>query len=342
VKINKTTEQFINSMPKIELHLHLEGAIPLDTLWELIKKYTKTDEVSSPETLAAKFTYSDFDHFIETWYWKNQFLREYDDFTLIAEAVATDLISQNIRYAETFFSPADVLRMNLQPQYVAEAIHKGLCKYSDSITINLIVDLVRDFGSDNGLLILHQMSECREFDIIGIGIGGTEQKFPPELFIDTYKEARRLDFHTTAHAGEAAGCESIWGALNDLQSERIGHGTRAKEDPELLQYLVDNQIPLEMCPISNIKTGVVKSMSDHPIIDYMNMGILVSVNTDDPKMFNTSMESEYLELINTFQLSKEDIKLLQTNAVKSIWADAKTKMQLNDDILSYFNSQDFS
>ena len=340
--MNKKTKQFIRSMPKLELHLHLEGAIPLDTLWELINKYAKTNEVSSPEKLAQKFTYSDFNHFIETWYWKNKFLREYDDFTLISEAVAADLITQNIRYAEAFFSPADVLRMNLKPQRVAEAIYKGLGKYSDRITINLIVDLVRDFGPEKGMSILHQMSECREFGIIGIGIGGTEQKFPPSLFIDAYNEARKLDFHTTAHAGEAAGAESVWGALNDLQCERIGHGTRAKDDPKLLQYLVENKIPLEMCPISNIKTGIVKSMIDHPIVNYLNMGIIVSVNTDDPKMFNTSLETEFLELINTFDLSKDDIKKLQTNAIKSIWADDKTKTQLSNEISSYINSHDFA
>lgn len=320
----------IRKLPKVELHLHLEGAIPLTALWELIGKYGRKKEVGSVAALEERFRYRDFPHFIDTWMWKNEFLREYEDFELIAERVAEDLTRQNIRYAEAFFSPGDFNMLHdLEVGRITEAMRAGLAKKRDDVEVRLIADLTRDFGPERGARWLSELAELREeMDVIGIGIGGSEQDYPPEPYAEIYERARSFGFHTTAHAGEAAGADSIWGALRALRVERIGHGTRAIEDDELVAHLIEQRIPVEMCPLSNLRTGVVDSIATHPIREFFDAGMLVSVNTDDPKMFDTSLEREYLALMNELDFSFDELRQLARNAVMSSWCDETTRARL--------------
>lgn len=319
-------------LPKVELHVHLEGAIPHPALWELIRKYGGDPSVPDLDALRQRFEYRDFSQFIETWSWKNQFLREYEDFTLIAEVTARDLAAQNIRYAEMFFSPSLFHRQGLEVQRLAEAVRTGL-ERARGITVALIADLVRDYGPEEEARTLAKLEEVKEQGVIGIGIGGSEGQFPPDPFEPVYREARRLGFRTNAHAGEAAGAESIWGAIERLQAERIGHGTRACEDPSLMEYLAEKQIPLEMCPLSNVRTGVVNQLTDHPIRQYFEQGLAVTVNTDDPRMFNTSLAKEYQSLVEECGFSRREICGLVLAAIESSWASADRKQSLQQSFM---------
>ena len=314
----ETEMSWFSKVPKVELHLHLEGAIPHDALWELIQKYGGDYSVANPESLEKRFEYKDFPHFIETWLWKNQFLREYEDFTFIAEQVARDLSFQNIWYAEVFFSPSDFARFGLETQRLAEAIRKGFSRVSE-IEIALVADLVRDFGPERATDTLNELNEVKEYNVVGIGIGGSEQDFPPEPFERVFEMARKFGFYTSAHAGEAAGSESIWAAIRSLKVDRIGHGTRAKEDEFLLDYLAEQKIPLEMCLISNVRTGVVDTVKDHPVREYFDRGIVLSINTDDPKMFGTSLAEEYCLLQEKFDFTKNEICSLILQSVQTSW-----------------------
>ena len=318
----------LRELPKVELHLHLEGAIPLDCLWELVKKYGGASEVGSISELETKFQYEDFSHFIETWIWKNGFLREYDDFTFFADRIGADLAQQRIRYVEAFFTPGDFAAHGLGAQRIAEALRKGLDRHAKDLTVKLIADLNREFGPEKGARCVEEMGEVQELGVIGIGMGGPEQQFPPEPYRDVYERARELGFRTTAHAGEAAGADSIWGALQELRVERIGHGTRAGEDQRLVEHLKEQQMPLEVCPISNVRTGVVPDLAHHPIRDYYEQGLLVTVNSDDPKMFDTSLEMEYAQLMETFDFGLKDIKQLIANGIRAAWCDESTKAKL--------------
>lgn len=315
---SKFETDWYEQVPKVELHLHLEGAIPHDTLWELVRKYGGDPTVPDLESLSNKFEYKDFPHFIQAWLWKNKYLREYEDFTLIAEAVARDLARQNICYVEGFYSPSDFSGHGLQPQRLTEAIRTGL-KRIPEIEFALIVDLVRDFGPDQAAVTLEKVNEVRDQGVIGIGIGGSEQDFPPEPFEAVFEQARKLGFHTTAHAGEAAGADSIWGAIHSLKVDRIGHGTRAYEDESLLDYLSVHKIPLEMNILSNVRTGVVPSIDEHPIRRYFEYGINVTINTDDPKMFNNSLSDEYRLLEEKLNFSKDEIRRLILQGVQASW-----------------------
>lgn len=322
-----TSNNWYERVPKVELHLHLEGAIPYVALWELVGKYDGDPTVPDLAALKRRFEYRDFPHFIETWIWKNQFLREYEDFAFIAEAVASDLASQNIRYAEIFYSPPDFACHDLKSQELTRAIRTGLDRVLE-IKVNLVADLVRDFGPVKGAATLAEVAEVKDLGVIGIGIGGSEHDFPPEPYQQIYERARQFGFHTSAHAGEAAGAESIWGAIRALKVDRIGHGTRAYEDEALLDYLAEKQIPIEMCPISNLRTGVVDSIEQHPIREYFDRGLLVTVNTDDPKMFGNSLAEEYLTLVEQLGFSQDEICRLILTGIQASWLPAAQKENL--------------
>ena len=206
----------LEAIKKVELHVHLEGAIPLAAMWELVKKYKKEHEVGSLEALKQRFAFTDFMHFLQTWMWKNQFLLELEDFTFIAKEVALDLASQNIIYAELFFSPGECEGRGLDPRDLAVAIRKGFAQVPQ-IQLNLIADLIRNLGPDKGRICLNQMKEVQDQGVIGIGIGGNEKDFPASVYAEVYEEARKFGFHTSAHAGEAVGATSIWQAVRDLK-----------------------------------------------------------------------------------------------------------------------------
>ena len=230
--MNMTVSQvcWYEQLPKVELHIHLEGAIPHDAMWHLIQKYGGDPSVPDETALGERFRYRDFPHFLDTWGWKNQFLREYDDFTLIAEMAARDLAAQNVRYAEMFFSPSLFLRHGLGVQKLTEAVTAGLHRVH-GIEIQLIADLVRDYGPEAEARTLAQLNEVKGLGVVGIGIGGSEHEFPPRPFKPLYEEARRMGFHVNAHAGEAAGAVAVWDAILHLQVERIGHGVRGEKIP---------------------------------------------------------------------------------------------------------------
>jgi len=327
------TSTWYERVPKVELHLHLEGAIPHEALWQLIQKYGSDPAVPDIEALQRRFRYRDFPHFIETWVWKNQFLREYEDFTLIAEAVAKNLAGQNIKYAEMFYSPLPFLQQGLETRKLTEAICTGLGRVKQ-IETALIMDFSRDSGVPDAEKNLGAVMELKKLGVIGVGLGGSEQKYPPELYTKIYEKARLMGFHTGAHAGEAAGPQSIWGAVRSLKVERIGHGTRAIEDETLMRYLAEKQIPLECCPLSNVCTGVVKSIDFHPVKIFFDAGLLVTINTDDPDMFGNSLAQEYQLLEERLGFSRDEVRKLILNGVKASWLSTGRKKQLQETFIN--------
>jgi adenosine deaminase len=314
-------------LPKVELHVHLEGAIPHSALFDLIQKYGGDPSVPDVTALARRFEYTNFPQFIEAWSWKNEFLREYEDFSHIAELTARDMANQNIRYAEMFYSPSLFVRHGLEVQELTHAVRAGLLRVPE-IEISLVADLVRDYGPESEMKTLKGLSEVKGDGVIGIGIGGSEHEFPLEPFKSLYEEALLMGFHINAHAGEAKGPESIWEAIRHLHVERIGHATRAHEDPELLDYLGEHGIPLELCPVSNVRTGVVSAITEHPIRDYFDRGLIISVNTDDPKMFGTALEQEFELLVDSCAFKRQEICELILLGIESSWLSEDRKKLL--------------
>ena len=316
--------------------MHLEGAIPIQALWQLIQKYGGDETVPDIESLRSRFKFTDFVHFLETWIWKSKFLRDYDDFTFIAEQFALSLRSQNIRYAEVFYSPAEhtskiadlgTPTKNLSLQEITIALRRGLDRVPE-VNIALVPDLIRGLKPETMLQSLNEIEEVMEAGIIGIGLGGAEQFYPPGQYKNVYDEARLMGLHSTAHAGEVEGPESIWAAIDTLGVERIGHCTSARFDQSLVDYLGEHQLCLEMCPLSNLRTASIDSIEQHPIRRFYDEGLLVTVNTDDPEMFNNTLLEEYETLMDIHGFSAAEICQLRDNAIEGSWMSSDEKKQL--------------
>jgi adenosine deaminase len=322
-----STGDWFDALPKVELHLHLEGAIPLRTLFDIIAHHGGDPAVPDLRALERRFTYRDFAGFLDTWRWKNGYLRAYEDFTLAAEAVARELDAQNVRYAEMFYSPSDFARHGLRSGRLTAAIRAGLDRAAGP-RVALVADLVRDGGPEQARRTLAEISEVRGLGVIGVGIGGSEQHYPPEPFAEVFALARAAGLRTSAHAGEAAGAASVWGAIRALKVDRIGHGTRAVEDEALIDHLAASGTPLEMCPVSNLRTGVVPAIAAHPIRRLWRRGVRVTVNTDDPVMFGTTLAGELRLLHERLGFSRAEIRDLLLAAAAASWLDAAGRERL--------------
>lgn len=325
-------EELIREIPKTELHLHLEGAIPLETLYALIQKRGGDPTIETLEDLERKLVYTDFAHFIELWMWKNTFIREERDFEDITYQVLRQLSAQNVKYLEAFYSPGDYQPQGLTVEGITEHLIKGKERaYHDfGIGCELIVDLIRGDGIDVAMQRLDEVEPYLGKGVIGVGLGGSEHKYPADPYAPVYKEARRRGFRLTAHAGEAAGPSSIWAAIRKLGCERIGHGARAYEDPDLVAYLKEQQIPLELCVVSNVRTRVFESVESHPIRQYYDQGLMVTVNSDDPVMFNTTLTQEYMMLAQRLNFTVEDLRQLTLNGVDASFLSQREKEVMKD------------
>lgn len=313
-------------LPKAELHVHIEGAIPRAALWQLVTKYGGDPSAPTFEALERRFEYQGLKQFFQMVDWATGFLREADDFTFVGREIARDFARQNIRYVEAHFSPT-VFRRRLTPPPIAEALRKGLDTVP-SVDVRLIAELGRNLGPDGTMRTLDQVADLRALKIVGIGLGGFEPQYPNELFAKVYERARGLGFRTTAHAGESAGAPSIWGAIRALHVDRIGHATRAIEDPELVRHLAEQRIPLELCPLSNLRTGVIPAVASHPLRRYFDAGIPVSLNTDDPLFFGNSLVDEMAAAQQAHRFTRDDIRRVVVSAIEASWLTADAKAQL--------------
>lgn len=319
-------------MPKVELHLHLDGAFTLDYLFELVQKYGGDPEIKSIADLRNQFVFTDFPHFVETWFWKNRFFREPIDFEESVYCTLKELSFQNIVYLEAFFSPWDYKESGVISTDIVQANLNAVKRAEKDFNIRcrLIVDITRDHGHEHAINRLNEITPFLGEKIIGIGLGGSEQHYPTHMFKDVFVEAKRRGFHCVAHAGEVMGTESIWSAIKDLKVERIGHGVRSIEDPKLVEYLRIEQIPLEICLVSNIKTGVYPGLANHPFAELFSKGLLLTVNSDDPTMFGTILADEYSILYNELNLSLLEIKNIQINAIESSFAPKVEKKKIKE------------
>jgi adenosine deaminase len=321
-------ERFVKAIPKVELHLHLEGAIPLETLFNFIQREGTELSIKSVDDLRKRLAYTDFAHFIDVWVWKNSFIRDERDFDEIAYQVLRDLSAQNVKYVEAFYSPGDYVGRGFSVEGITECLLEGKerARRDFGVRCELIVDVIRGDGPDVALRRLDEVETYLGKGVIGVGLGGSEADFPADPYEGVFREARARGFNLTAHAGEAAGPESIWACIDKLGVERIGHGVRPHEDPRLVSLLKERQVPLEMCVTSNVRTGVVESVEAHPIKQYFQQGLIVTVNADDPTMFDTSISQEYLILAQELGFTADELRTLSLSGVEASFLPADDKV----------------
>src|SRR5579863_3145052 len=315
---------FIASLPKAELHLHLEGSIDPPTLLELRKRHGKRGTISEVEQL---YRYKDFTGFLMAFKTITEDLQAPDDYELITYRLMQKLKAENVLHAEVYVSVGVCLWRKQDFDAIFGGLERGRERGEHDFGVSLlwIFDAVRQFGPEKAQPVAELAKRYKDRSVVGFGIGGDERQAAPELFRDIYTYAAANGLRLTAHAGETAGPGSVWGALN-LPAERIGHGFTASQDPELVEALSTRQVPVEICITSNLRTGICATVAEHPVRNYFDQGVMVTLNTDDPAMFETSLSREYQLAQDVFGFTDEHLRELARNSFEASFLPAEKKL----------------
>jgi adenosine deaminase len=258
-----------------------------------------------------------------------------DDYGRLAAEYVEDALAQNVRYAEVFISPSvwQFFHPGIDVRHCVREMRDAFDAARDRLQVALIADITRNFGTESGMNTARLAVELQDLGVIGIGLGGDEARFPAELFEDVYAFARAQGLHTFAHAGEAAGAHSVRAAIHVLGAERIGHGIRALEDRDVVALLVERRIPLEICPTSNMLTGVATRERAHPLVELDAAGCIVTIDADDPALFRTSITDEYAYVEQL--CGRETLLRFVRNAIDASFADPARKAALHSSLEPY-------
>ena len=337
------TPELLRALPKVQLHCHLEGTLRATTFVNLAHKHGvalayrphqkgpfPTDE--PPPDPSDPYAFRDFEGFLLTFAAVSRSLAEPADYGLLAKEYLEDAAAQNGAYAELFISPSvwQFFHKEIDVRACVAAIRdaREAARKAHGIETALIVDLTRNFGAESAMRTARLAVDLRDLGVIGVGLGGDEAHFPPELFEGCFSFARENGLHCVAHAGESAGATSVRAAVEVLHAERIGHGIRALEDPSVVDLLVERKIPLEVCPTSNFLTGVALGEAPHPLLDLDAAGCIVTIDADDPAIFKTSVTNE---LAYAAEIAGGDAPLrFMRNAVEASFAPDATKASLRE------------
>jgi aminodeoxyfutalosine deaminase len=277
----------LSTFPKIELHVHLEGTVRAHTLREIAKR----NGYPLPDDLESLYAFRDFRHFIEVWILTTNALRTEDDFRRMVVDYAAEAAAHGAVYLEGIFSPAERVRRGVS----WETIFEGVCAGVEEapIEIRLTPDITRGFTLEEARETVEWSARYRDRGVVAVGLGGLEAEFPPEPYEEVFAYAKSLGLGSVPHAGEVAGAASIQGALETLQADRLRHGIRAVEDGGLVKELAGRGTVLDVCPLSNLRTGAVASLEEHPLPQLVAAGVRCSISTDDPAMFDTDLSRDY-------------------------------------------------
>ncbi len=322
--------EFIAGLPKAELHVHHVGSASPRIVAELASRHLDTPVPTTPELVVDYFRFTDFAHFVTVYISVVDLVRTPEDVRMLTYEIAREMAAQQIRYAELTCSPYTSVLAGVPAPAFCEAIEDArLAAERDfGVVLRWCFDIPGELGIPAARETLRIATELAPDGLVSFGLGGPEIGVPRPQFKEYFDRARAEGLRSVPHAGETTGPQTIWDALNDLGAERIGHGTSATADPRLLKHLVAAQIPLEVCPTSNIATGAVKVLADHPIIAMYQAGATVTVNSDDPPMFNTTLNREYEVAADLLGLDPAGIAQLAAAAVGASFAPAEVKTRV--------------
>ena len=326
-------ESFIRRLPKAELHLHLEGSVQPETLQELSRSKGRLEKETHSwvsERADQGYRYKDFQDFLQAFKLVTLLLETPNDYALATTRLIEGLASQNVKYAEIIFAAGVVLWKNqpLEAIFEAAASAARAAQQASGVRVQWIFDAIRHFGVEHTRQVLDWAGRLRPLGVVALGIGGDEARGPAELFREVFSEARAMGLHVVAHAGEACGPESVRQAVEALGAERIGHGLTAARDPAVLDLLRERRVPVEVCLTSNVATGALGRLEDHPLPQFLDAGLAVTLNSDDPAMFGTDLVNEYLLAAKTFQLTRDQILHIAQNAVRASFLAEQEKLDL--------------
>jgi|SRR5579859_488661 len=333
---------YLRAAPKAELHVHLEGSIQTATLLTLAQRNSAALPAQTVEELQQWFLYRDFNHFIEIYFAITSCLKTADDYELIAYEFGAGMARQNARYAEVTFSPSTHYYSLGVP---FDAFFGGLTRGREraradfGVEMRWVFDIVRNIEDEarNRQLAEYVTSVAIEGmadGVVALGLGGAEIGYPPERFAPCFEKARSAGLHSAPHAGETVGPASVWGALRVLGAERLGHGVRCIEDPALVEYLAEQRIPLEVCPTSNCCLGVCANLAAHPLPRLHTAGVAFTINSDDPPLFNTTLNQEVALLADPFNFDLPTINAILLNGARHSFLPLEEKSALEADFLA--------
>jgi aminodeoxyfutalosine deaminase len=326
---------FVAGLPKAELHVHHVGSASPATVAELARRHPGTVP-SDLDELRDFFKFRDFAHFIEVYLAVVNLVREPEDVRLLTYEIAAEMAGQNIRYAELTCTPYTNVRAGVPIEAFVEAVEDArlAAQRDHGVRLQWIWDVPGEFGVEAAAATVSYLERAPS-SLVGFGLGGPEIGVPRPQFQPYFEQALALGLHSVPHAGETTGPETVWDALRLLGAERIGHGTTSTQDPVLLDHLVAERVPLEVCPTSNIATGAVAALDEHPIKEMYAAGAVVTVNSDDPPMFGTTLNREYEIAAALLGLDEDGIAELARNGVRSSFTTPAAKLSLLAEIDDY-------
>lgn len=335
MKVSRRDSLFraIEQMPKVELHVHFEGSITSQTIERLAQK--NSIEVAGPviNPEAGRHRFGHLINFLDSYRLRCKCLREVEDFEEACVDVLENLHSQNVRYAEITIAPTMSRLYGISMDTVMRGINAGATRVTreKKMEARFIFDVGRQFGQEHAWQTVREALDHQARGVIAVGLGGDELHYSPEIFVKQFEFARKEGLHVVAHAGEVVGPASVWGAVKSLGAERIGHGLGARGDEQLLEYMRVRNIAVDMCPTSNVATGAARSYADHPLPDYLRRGLLITLNSDDPDMFGSSLTDEYKISNEMLGLDWHEIKALCLNGVRASFLPDLYKKNLLDE-----------
>ena len=316
---------FIATLPKAELHLHLEGSVDPATMLELRQRHgTAGANLTDVERI---YDYQDFNGFLMAFKAITEHLQAPQDWELITYRLMQRLRSENVLHAEVYVAAGVCHWQGKDFDPIFEALERGRARGERDFGVSLlwIFDATRHFGPERAQRVAETAARYRDRNVVAFGIGGDERRAGPDLFRESFAYAHEQGLRLVAHAGETTGPESIWGALN-LKAERIGHGLTAWYDRELMAELVQRQIPVEMCVTSNLRTGCCRRVQEHPLKMYFDTGVMLTINSDDPGIFRTSIGREYQLAQDAFGFTDEQLREIARNSFEASFLPAEKKL----------------
>ncbi|MFJ9088269.1 adenosine deaminase [Streptomyces sp. NPDC102384] len=332
-------QAFITGLPKAELHVHHVGSASPRIVSELAARHPDSKVPADTEALAEFFTFTDFAHFIQVYLSVVDLIRTPEDVRLLTYEIARDMARQNVRYAELTLTPFSSTRRGIDARGFMEAIEDA--RKSAESEFGTVLRWCFDIPGEAGLESAEETARLATDDalrpegLVSFGLGGPEVGVPRPQFKPYFDRARAAGLRSVPHAGETTGPETVWDALNHLGAERIGHGTSAAQDPRLLAHLAEHGIPLEVCPTSNIATRAVRTLDEHPLKQFVDAGVTVTINSDDPPMFSTDLNTEYAVAARLLDLDERGVAELAKNAVRESFLDEVGKARIAAEIDTY-------
>jgi len=336
--MSEISYNWLKELPKIELHLHIEGTLEPELLFKLAKRNSVQLPFNSIDEVKKAYQFSNLQDFLDIYYQGAEVLLLKQDFYDLTWAYLLMCKEQNVIHVEPFFDPQTHTSRGVPFETVVNGISEALADAKEKlgITSRLIMCFLRHLSEESAIETLKSSKQFSDV-IYGVGLDSAEMGNPPEKFINVFNQAKDMGYKLVAHAGEEGPASYIWSSLDILNVQRIDHGIRAIDDPDLMLRLIETQMPLTICPLSNVKLRVFDNMASHTILDMLDLGVCVTVNSDDPSYFGGYMTENFLALYDSLALTKDQATRLIKNSIDASFAEESRKKELYNLLQTYIS-----